>query len=125
MTKGRIMIVEDEGITALTIQKKLETLGYQVPLIVSSGEEAVQQVEPTAPDLILMDIKLAGEMDDAGLRQEAILAVEGPAWMLQDFEDQWADAGRRRRLVEAVRRVESEPALLGASAHLLGIGVAG
>lgn len=63
MTKGRIMIVEDEGITALTIQRKLESLGYEVPAVVGSGEEAVDQAENIAPDLILMDIMLAGAMD--------------------------------------------------------------
>ena len=61
MTK--ILIVEDEMITALGIQEHLERLGYTVPTIACSGEEAVTAAAETQPDLILMDIRLKGEMD--------------------------------------------------------------
>lgn len=66
--------------------------------------------------------ELAAEFADAGLRHEATLAVEGPAWLLGDFDAQWADFARRERMLDAIRRIESEPSLLGASAHLLAIG---
>ena len=60
---ARIMVVEDEGIVALDIQSKLEKLGYQVPALVDSGEEAVEAAAEVRPDLILMDIQLSGQMD--------------------------------------------------------------
>ena len=63
MSKTRIMIVEDEGIVALSIQKKLENLGYEVPAIIADGEEAIEQAAKVRPHLTLMDIMLAGEMD--------------------------------------------------------------
>ncbi|MBW2600271.1 MAG: response regulator, partial [Deltaproteobacteria bacterium] len=56
--KARILIVEDERIIALEMRRKLETMGYDVPAIVSSGEEAVKKSEELHPDLVLMDIIL-------------------------------------------------------------------
>jgi hypothetical protein len=50
-----------------------------------------------------------------------VLAVEGPAWLLQDFDAHWDDPGRRERLLDIVRRTEAEPSLLGVSAHLLAV----
>lgn len=63
MKKNQIMIVEDESIVAMDIERSLKRLGYEVPLIVSSGEEALENVERILPNLILMDIQLKGKMD--------------------------------------------------------------
>jgi len=62
MEKKSILIVEDEAISALDLSKILKILGYQVAGIVSSGEKAIEAVEKKPPDLILMDIHLAGRM---------------------------------------------------------------
>jgi len=61
--KPKILIVEDERIIALETRYKLESMGYDVPAIVSSGEEAVKKAEELHPDLVLMDIILQEEMD--------------------------------------------------------------
>lgn len=58
----RILICEDEGIMAEDIAVSLRSLGYEVVGLVSAGEEAIRIAEETQPDLILMDIKLQGEM---------------------------------------------------------------
>ncbi|MCA1987176.1 MAG: response regulator, partial [Desulfovibrio sp.] len=63
MADVEIMIVDDERIVALDIKNTLERLGYKVPAICSTGEEAVDKAAELTPDLILMDIKLRGEMD--------------------------------------------------------------
>lgn len=63
MTEATILIVEDEGILAIGLKKRLENLGYLVPAIASSGEEAIELAAKTRPDLILMDIVLKGKMD--------------------------------------------------------------
>jgi SAM-dependent methyltransferase len=68
--------------------------------------------------------ELGREVTEAGLRLEAVLAVEGPAWMLPDIQQRLADPGRRERVLAAIRRVETEPSLLGASAHLLVVAAA-
>jgi CheY-like chemotaxis protein len=63
MTKAQILVVEDEGIIALNVQSSLKSLGYDVPIVVASGEEAIAKAERTRPDLVLMDIMLEGELD--------------------------------------------------------------
>ncbi len=63
MTSSRILVVEDEGIVALSINRQLERLGYEVPATLSSGEEAIAYTDREQPDLILMDILLDGELD--------------------------------------------------------------
>lgn len=63
MANVNILIVEDERITAEDIKKALNSVGFNVPAIVTSGEEAIQVCEELKPDLVLMDIKLEGEMD--------------------------------------------------------------
>lgn len=63
MTATRILVVEDEQIVAEDLKMTLETLGYEVAGITSRGETAVELAESESPDLILMDIMLAGAMD--------------------------------------------------------------
>jgi hypothetical protein len=66
--------------------------------------------------------ELADELKAAGFRCDAMLAVEGPAWLLQNFDAHWSNPMRRDRLLAALRRIEADPTLLGASAHFLAIG---
>lgn len=63
MSGARILIIEDESITALAIKHKLERLGYSVLAIESSGDKAIEKTIELEPDLILMDIVLKGEID--------------------------------------------------------------
>ncbi len=63
MIEKQILIVEDEVIVAKNIQNRLEGLGYSVPAIISSGEEAIEKTKEIQPDLVLMDVKLEGKMD--------------------------------------------------------------
>jgi ubiquinone/menaquinone biosynthesis C-methylase UbiE len=65
--------------------------------------------------------ELNQEVMDAGLTPEHLLAVEGPAWLLQDFDRHWDDPARRERLLGVVRRLEADPTVIGASAHLLAV----
>lgn len=66
--------------------------------------------------------ELCDEMKEAGFVVEDLLAVEGPAWLAKDFDQVWEDEALRNRLLDIARRVEKEPALLGASPHLLAVG---
>lgn len=63
MPKAKILVVEDEKIVALDINNTLNKLGYDVPALVASGDEAIQAVKRTKPDLVLMDIVLKGDID--------------------------------------------------------------
>jgi DNA-binding NtrC family response regulator len=60
---ARILIVEDERITAEDLRETLTDLGYLVTAAVSNGADAIAQAEENAPDLALMDVRIQGEMD--------------------------------------------------------------
>lgn len=62
MSKINILVVEDESIVAKDIQNSLKKLGYNVPAVVSSGEDAVDAAGQHTPDLVLMDIMLQGDI---------------------------------------------------------------
>lgn len=62
MSKKRIFVVEDESIVSKDIQQSLKKLGFEIAGAASSGEKAVEKIEETKPDLVLMDIMLKGEM---------------------------------------------------------------
>ena len=62
MPHARILIVEDENIVALDIERSLQRLGYEVVERASRGEEAIEKAAAHRPDLVLMDIRLKGEM---------------------------------------------------------------
>jgi diguanylate cyclase (GGDEF)-like protein/PAS domain S-box-containing protein len=63
MNNERVLIVEDEKIIAIDLQRRLERFGYAVVGIAGEGEEAVSMALELEPDIILMDIMLAGTMD--------------------------------------------------------------
>jgi len=66
--------------------------------------------------------ELREEAEEAGLLVDGLFGIEGPAWTIPDLGAWLENPARRTKLVDAVRRVEAEPELLGASAHLLLIG---
>ncbi|AOP36632.1 histidine kinase [Leptospira tipperaryensis] len=59
----KILIVEDEFLTALLMQKELRRIGYEITDHVSTGENAIDSVKNNPPDVILMDINLGGALD--------------------------------------------------------------
>lgn len=65
--------------------------------------------------------ELSSELYDAGLPEHHLVAVEGPASFMPYTAERLADPGRRTHLLDLLRRVESEPSLLGASAHVLAV----
>lgn len=88
MPMPRILIVEDERITAEDLKKSLEEAGYKVVGISASGEDALSKVDELNPDLVLMDIKLEGEMDgiEAAKRIRAKFGV--PVIYLTAYSDE-------------------------------------
>ena len=65
--------------------------------------------------------ELAQEIDRAGLRLVELVGVEGLAGWLPDLQRRWRDDTDRTLIIESARLIESEPALLGLSAHLLAV----
>jgi len=60
--KPRVLVVEDEAIAAMAVSMMLDTMGCSVSGVASSGQEAIDRVSESCPDLVLMDIRLRGEM---------------------------------------------------------------
>jgi len=88
MAAAKILVVEDERITGEDIKMGLESAGYTVPSIVSSGEEAIQEVEKFLPDLVLMDIRLNGEMDGIEAAENIRSRFKIPVIYLTAFSDE-------------------------------------
>jgi ubiquinone/menaquinone biosynthesis C-methylase UbiE len=66
--------------------------------------------------------ELANELTDAGFDLVELVAVEGPGWLARDFDRLWSIPRQRERLLAAVRKVEHDPDLLGASSHIIAVG---
>ncbi len=63
MKAPRILVVEDEFIVSMEIKERLGTMGYEVAGSAASGEQALEVASLHKPDLVLMDIRLRGDMD--------------------------------------------------------------
>ncbi len=61
--KTRTLIVEDEGVIALELRDRLTEMGYEIVGPVPTGQEAIDHAREFLPDVVLMDIILAGQMD--------------------------------------------------------------
>ncbi len=97
MSGERILLVEDERITAMAERELLQSLGYRVTATAATGEEAILMAAEGRPDLILMDISLQGEMDgiDAAAtirKQIDIPVIFVTAYAQTDFSDRVKDA---------------------------------
>jgi len=62
-TTGRILVVEDEVVIAMEIESVLQQMGYEVLGPVMTGQDAIAIAAEKRPDLILMDIRLKGDID--------------------------------------------------------------
>ena len=65
---------------------------------------------------------LVQELAETGYQDVRVFGVEGPCWLVPDFEARWNDLERRRDLLTVARLLEQETSIVGASAHLLAIG---
>jgi ubiquinone/menaquinone biosynthesis C-methylase UbiE len=63
--------------------------------------------------------ELAAEVQAAGFSEVCVLGIEGPGWLLPDFDDRWRDGRRREDMLRTARALEAEPSIQAVSAHLL------
>jgi PAS domain S-box-containing protein len=87
MPRPKILVVEDEAITALDIRSRLERSGYAVAAIASSAEQAITQMPKSQPDLVLMDIQLQGEMDGIQAAETILARFGTPVIYLTAYAD--------------------------------------
>lgn len=87
MTSTKILIVEDEGIVAKDLQNRLKKFGYCVPAVAASGEQAINKAAELCPDLVLMDIRLKGDIDGIEAAQEIYTRFNIPVIYLTAYAD--------------------------------------
>jgi len=87
MNPPRILISEDEIMVARNLEQRLLKFGYQVADIVDTGEEAVQKAATLHPDLVLMDIRLSGEMDGIAAAAQIRSACKTPVVFITAYAD--------------------------------------
>lgn len=85
--KVNIYIVEDEKIVAMDIRNHLNSIGYNVLGISSSGEECLEKVKILQPDLILMDINLSGELTGIETAEKLGQIINVPVVFLTAYTD--------------------------------------
>jgi ubiquinone/menaquinone biosynthesis C-methylase UbiE len=96
--------------------------------IVTRDLEDGQHRNPTGVPLYFTDAyfhrpgELSREFLAAGFKIAEIASIEGPGWLARDFDRLWNDPVSRERLLAAVRKVEHEPSVMGATSHLMAIG---
>lgn len=88
MAKTSVLIVEDESIVAKDIQNSLKKLGYSVPSIENSGEDAIDAAGEHRPDLILMDIMLKGELSGIEAAEQIKNRYQIPVIFLTAYADE-------------------------------------
>lgn len=124
MSKILILIVEDEAIIAYNLASKVQRLGYDVVGITATGEEAIELARLHRPSLVLMDIKLAGEMDGIAAAQQINRECNMPILFLTansdpDSDEQMRQAGSVGRILKPFDkrdiRIQIEKALEFAS----------
>ena len=63
LPRTRLMLVEDERVVAMNLSQRLGMLGYDVHAVASSGAEALERASQAWPDVVLMDIRIDGNID--------------------------------------------------------------
>lgn len=85
---NKILVVEDESIVALDIERGLKRIGYGIAGIVDNGRDAIRLAGETRPDLVLMDIQIKGDMDGIDTAQEIHRRFNIPVIFLTAYSDE-------------------------------------
>lgn len=88
MTQSKIMIVEDESIVSKNIDRHLRKMNYDVCALVTTGEEAIEKALELKPHLVLMDIRLSGELDGVQAAQQIRKSLDIPIIFLTAYTDE-------------------------------------
>ena len=98
MAETQILVVEDDSASARLIEMTLKSLGYAVPAVISSGEEAIKKAGEMHPDLVLMDIRLKGDMDGVQAAEEIYARFNIPVVYLTAYAEN--DILQRAKITE-------------------------
>lgn len=107
--KGRsVLIAEDEAIIAEDLRLLLRDSGYEVVAVVSTGQEAIDRVDELAPDLLIMDVRLQGNLDGVDTAKIIRSSHNTPILYLTAFAD---DALLEKTTVTQPCRIAFKPFL--------------
>ena len=96
-SKIKIIVVEDEVMIAMDIQQKLIDMGYDVPVTVDNGKDAVKYAGTIKPDMMLMDIVIKGEMDGIETADQINKIYKIPSLFLTAYDNS--------SIIERIRKV--------------------
>ncbi len=82
-----ILVVEDERIVAMALEKALRRMRYSVVGITDSGEDAIRKARQMQPDLVLMDIRLRGPMNGIAAAAQIQSQLDVPIVYLTAYAD--------------------------------------
>lgn len=95
MADTRILIVEDEQITAMEVQSMLEEMGYEAAGIVDRGNDALDRLEEDSVDLVIMDIRLPGDLNGIETTEEINERFDVPVIYFSAYSDDQTLEGAR------------------------------
>lgn len=85
----RVLLVEDEAVLAMNLEQMLRTLGHDVLPPAASGEDAVALAKQLQPDIVIMDIHLAGAMDGLAAAEHIQTFLDAPIVYLTGHADEY------------------------------------
>jgi CheY-like chemotaxis protein len=98
MQPATILVVEDELIVAMDLQGQLIAMGYSVPAVAITGQGALEKTAKIHPDLVLMDIRLKGDMDGIEAAEQIRASHGVPVVYVTAYSDE--DTLARARITE-------------------------
>ncbi|HTA61119.1 MAG TPA: response regulator [Bacteroidia bacterium] len=84
----KVLIVEDDFMLCLINKKSIELIGYKVVATATNGIDAIEAVKKHNPDVVLMDLRLDGELDGIDTMHEISKFSEVPAIYLTGNSDE-------------------------------------
>lgn len=87
MSKIRVFIIEDDFIHANRLEMYLEEMGYDLVGVAASAEEAINMIAATKPDLLLVDIHLAGDRDGVQMVEQLNKKKPIPVIFITSYRD--------------------------------------
>jgi CheY-like chemotaxis protein len=116
----KVLIVEDEHLIGLLLAENVREMGCEVAAVVTTGQAAVRAARRDPPDVILMDISLAGVLD--GIETARVIKAEQdiPILFFTGYQDRHLlDRARAVRPVGIVDKLDSTENIRAAIASLL------
>jgi DNA-binding LytR/AlgR family response regulator len=87
MTPSKVLIVEDEAITAMDIEVRLKRMGFRVVGQIHKPDGVIAEIKHKNPDLVLLDINLKGKEEGIDLAEEIDMTFNVPVVFLTAFGD--------------------------------------